>query len=281
MTELEALIDKGFEMIDDNISTKYSGKIVMEDLTRIIDGIINKGNYTSGIISSIRYEISNNGGGVSNINLNVKYHITKDQQRFVDSEVERINREIIDEGMSDFEKVKTIHDYIANNTSYSFATATTPHSAFTLFNEGKGVCQAYALAAYKMLDQAGIDNYYVTGEAYNGYKTELHAWNLVKVDGRYYHMDVTWDDPLVRGGGDIVVYDYFLISEEKLNKDHKMDANSFPKAIDKRYELRNIALEVAKDIENLTKTKIVLKYTSENNVNGQIKEVEEILIPVR
>ena len=48
-------------------------------------------------------------------------------------------------------------------------------------------------------------------------------WNMVKVDGKWYHMDVTWDDPLTSDGRPMLRYDYFLISEAKIREDHTID----------------------------------------------------------
>lgn len=233
--ELKEVIDRELKDINKNITIKYQGNLKMEELTKLIEEAFNDGSYISGVLNSISYTLSNTGS-LSSITMDVSYLHTKSQEEYIDIEVDRIIKNIIKPGMSELQKVKTIHDYIIKNSVYSEKTNTSPHSAYTLLKEGKGVCQAYALATYKLLDAAAIDNYYVTGVANDGSGSEPHAWNLVRVDGRYYHMDVTWDDPEVVGGGNVLVYDYFLISQETLYRDHLMDKNSFPKAVDKRYE---------------------------------------------
>ncbi len=95
--------------------------------------------------------------------------------------------------MSDFEKAKAVNDYIVLNTTYSENTATSPHNPYAILKEGKGVCQAYALLTYRLLKAGGMDVRYVTG-----YAGEDHAWNLVKVDGKWYHLDTTWNDPVIK-----------------------------------------------------------------------------------
>lgn len=61
------------------------------------------------------------------------------------------------------------------------------------------------------------------GEADGAYGWGDHAWNIVNIDGNYYHVDVTWDDP---DESDNINYDYFLISDEQMSTDHKWDINN-------------------------------------------------------
>ena len=67
-----------------------------------------------------------------------------------------------------------------------------------VLKEHKGVCQGYALLALKMLRELGIETLYVVGEVNTG----PHAWNLVKVDGEWYHLDTTWNDPVPDRGNE-------------------------------------------------------------------------------
>lgn len=162
------------------------------------------------------------------------YHTNKSQEEFVDSEVDRVINEIIQPTMSEFQKVKAINDWMVNKTKYSFNANTSVHAAYTLFKEGKGVCQAYALAAYRLLEKAGMEAKYVTGNA----GSENHGWNLVNVDGKWYHLDITWNDPISRTGEDTLSYKYFLISDDAIGVDHTRDDRSkaYPKATDSYYE---------------------------------------------
>ena len=82
------------------------------------------------------------------------------------------------------------------------------HQAEGALLKGTAVCSGYAKAYEAMLDAAGIPNETITGYA-GGY----HAWNLVQVDGQWYHVDTTWDDPTTQGG-DYIRYTYFLKSDK-------------------------------------------------------------------
>lgn len=86
-------------------------------------------------------------------------------------------------------------------------TGTRIYTAYGALVEGDAVCQGYALAYKLLLDKCGIDSVLVTSNEMG------HAWNLVKLDGSWYHVDVTWDDPTpnVEGGG---THKNFLRSDE-------------------------------------------------------------------
>lgn len=238
LKELGKVISSSLSASQRKIDINYRGRTSLEKLSEDVRNILrdftNNGSYEAGNIYSTRYNVSRRGSSpISKINLNVEYLTDEAQEAFVDREVSRITKSLIRPEMSDFQKLKILHDYIVNNSSYSYETKSSPHSAYTLFKEGKGVCQAYALASYKLLDAVGIDNYYVKGVA----GSENHAWNKVKLDGEWYNLDVTWDDPISASGEDILSYDYFLISDKKLAKSHRPDKNNFPPARDEKYEV--------------------------------------------
>ena len=110
-------------------------------------------------------------------------------------------------GASDFDKVLYLHNYFVKN--YTYDHTLTIRDAYTFFTEGTGVCQAYMLAFIAAADKLGIESVPVTSEVMN------HAWNLVKVDGSWYHMDVTWDDCMTIDT--FISYSYFLQSGNGLS----------------------------------------------------------------
>ena len=123
------------------------------------------------------------------------------------AEAERVVDELITSNMSDYEVVKTLHDYLVTHCDYDYRVdiGNMPfisHQAEGALLKGTAVCSGYAKAYEAMLDAAGIPNETITGFA-GGY----HAWNLVQLDGHWYHVDTTWDDPTTRGG-DYIRYTY-------------------------------------------------------------------------
>ena len=124
--------------------------------------------------------------------------------------------QVLKDGMGEEEKVKAIHDYLiyhanyVNNGDYSTAENWAYGAGGVLLHK-EGVCQSYAFAFYMMAISAGLECRFVSGTADGG----GHAWNQVKVDGKWYYIDCTWDDPV---GGGYENYKYYL--SESLWSDH-------------------------------------------------------------
>lgn len=235
-TELKSKMKTEFETFKAEISLEYDGKITLDDLSFLIKDIYSDGSYISGTLGRVTSQVVD-CGEYTQVNFSVEYRNTLEEEEFINSEVNRILKNIIKPGMSEFEKVKAVHDYIINNTRYAKDTKHSPHSAYTIFKEGKGVCQAYTLASYRLLDAIGIENYYVVGKSSNGGVWNDHSWNLLKIDGRYYNMDVTKDDPLISDGEQRLTYKNFLVSDKEFSKTHRPQRNIFPKALDSKYEV--------------------------------------------
>lgn len=87
---------------------------------------------------------------------------------------------------SDFDRLLYLHDYFVRE--YSYDDTLTIRDAHTFFTQKTGVCQAYMLALIAAAERLGIESLPVTSDAMK------HAWNLVCLDGEWYHVDLTWDD---------------------------------------------------------------------------------------
>lgn len=108
---------------------------------------------------------------------------------------------------SDYEKIKKTHDYLCNRIKYTLDGGPEKYTAYGALVEGKAVCEGYAIAFQRLMEAMGIPCYIATGVV----KGEGHAWNLVQLNGQWYHLDVTWDDQENR-----IIYNYFLISGPKM-----------------------------------------------------------------
>lgn len=203
------------------------------DIENIIDRAVNdakiRNQYIEGHLSDrkIEYEY-----GVMDAKIKVyqQYLTNPEQELIVDAEVLEILSSVNPQNMTDFQKVKFVNDYIVKNTSYSEDTEASPHSACAVVSEGKGVCQGYALLALKLLQGLGVEAKYVVGEVYTG----GHAWNLVKVDGEWYHLDTTWNDP-VPDRENTVSYKYFLMNDTQMRIDHTWIQSNYPEAKSTKY----------------------------------------------
>ncbi len=123
-----------------------------------------------------------------------------------------------------FEQEKAIHDYMVLNCAYdydNFFNDTIPWESGApegVFVHKTAVCQGYAEAFKLCMDILGIECIMVTGEA----GSESHAWNAVKLDGEWYMIDVTWDDPVPDEEGRLL-YNYFNIPDWIMKLDHTYD----------------------------------------------------------
>ena len=117
-------------------------------------------------------------------------------------------------GMSKVQIARALHDYLAQHMRYDESLK--KYDAYTAFVEGTAVCQGYTLAYGAMLKKAGIPFEYAESEAMN------HIWNLVQIDGKWYHVDVTWDDPLADKLG-YVRYHNFLASDTEIKRQEHHD----------------------------------------------------------
>ncbi|MFB6469526.1 transglutaminase domain-containing protein [Cytobacillus sp. Hz8] len=131
------------------------------------------------------------------------------------------------------DKIKDFHDYIIDHAKFDYTNyqkGTIPESSYNAYGvlvKGVGVCQGYADSMKLLLNKAKIPNYFVVGTANN----EPHAWNLVKVGSRFYHVDTTWDDPITSSGKPIKTYRYFMMNDSQMKKDHRWNPKNYPRAI--------------------------------------------------
>lgn len=151
-------------------------------------------------------------------------------QRAVRDKAEAIIKRVIKPGMTDYEKALAIHDHIIENARYDIENLTRgtlpPESSspFGVLVRGVGVCESYAKAMKLIMDRLEIPCLYVTGQA----DGEGHAWNMVAIEGRYYHIDLTWNDPVMPDGSDVLRHDYFNVTDREISVSHSWDRDAYP-----------------------------------------------------
>lgn len=144
-------------------------------------------------------------------------YLDETNQAVLDTAV-KIHDELITSDMSDYEKVKAYHDYIINTTTYS-ETGERAHSITGALLDGACVCEGYTEALDLLCYLSGIECIGVSGTGETDSAFGPHAWNKVRLGDKWYNVDVTWDDPV--SSRDILRYDYFLISDDKMAQDHE------------------------------------------------------------
>lgn len=142
--------------------------------------------------------------------------------------------ECIDESMSDFEKELALHDYLVKNCKYSQNVSQPVGSdiyrAYGALVNGDAVCNGYAEALQLLFACVGIESRFVVGTA-DGVD---HAWNLVQLDGVWYHVDSTWNDPLPDQEG-VTIHSFFNVTDTIMAKSHTWKEEKYPDALGMNY----------------------------------------------
>ncbi len=121
--------------------------------------------------------------------------------------------------MDRVEAVRTLHDYLVLQLKYDETYRSISHTPEGVMKNKTAVCDGYARTMRLLLLLTGIECDIVTGSG----RGESHAWNLVKMEDGWYHVDVTWDDPLPDVEGK-VSYGYFLKNDAHMAKDHSWES---------------------------------------------------------
>ena len=208
---------------DINTLTAYNGA----EFKKVISTL---NNFVHPYNSSNHVKISYGGDYKIGITINRAY--TQDEINEINNKVDKILNENVNNNMPPKEKIRVIHDYIIDHTEYDKLKYENKNNdtyksntAYGVLIEGYGTCNGYADAMEIFLDKMNIINYKISNEE--------HIWNLVYLDGKWYHLDLTWDDPI----SDININrdTYFLISTKTLEKindgTHTFDKNIYSEAV--------------------------------------------------
>jgi hypothetical protein len=113
----------------------------------------------------------------------------------------------IDETFTDFECVLAAHDTMIS--LYSYDSDYVIDTSYGMLKSGKGVCEAYSLLFLEVMRYCNIESFIALNIP------EKHCWNMVMLGGKWYHVDLTWDDPVTDARG-VVNHNYFLINDSEL-----------------------------------------------------------------
>ncbi len=154
----------------------------------------------------------------------------KEQVENAKSYLENIKKQMIEQTEADgtYTKIAKVHNWLIYFINYeNNETSKEQHTIYGALKNGKAVCEGYAKAFKYLMDGVGVPCVLASGEGKNSQgQTESHAWNYVQINDKWYAIDVTWDDPVVIGGGEQtkeMKYRYFLKGSEEFFKDHTED----------------------------------------------------------
>ncbi|NLM63098.1 MAG: hypothetical protein GX190_02115 [Mollicutes bacterium] len=163
------------------------------------------------------------------ITIEVDKTYSRSEIELLEKKVDEIYNAVVKDNMSTVEKIKAIHDYIINTTSYDsdrsdaiisknydYIPLYQSHKAVGPLLQNKAICGGYSDAMALFLIKMDIPNYKISNQD--------HIWNYVNLDDQWYHLDLTWDDPTLENGEELLIHDYFLLTTEELfakNNNHQ------------------------------------------------------------
>lgn len=138
--------------------------------------------------------------------------------------------------VSDYEKTLFIHDSLSQMIKYSNKNGKACHTIIGALINGQAVCDGYSKAFKYLLDQTSIESLIVSGTACNqkSLKHENHSWNMVKIGGKWCHVDLTFNTSIRIN--DYLRYDYFGLSNVQINTDHTFIENMYPRSLGNEFE---------------------------------------------
>lgn len=173
--------------------------------------------------SNVSYNVYINSGNEANYLIDE--FSSKAQIDTAMNQIEQVRTKILQNSRNNtYENIKMVHDYLVQNIEYD--TSISKENIYNVYGamvKGEAVCEGYARSFKYLMDSLGISCTLVIGKGTNSAgKTENHAWNYVQVDGNWYAIDCTWDDPVSTTGyvSESSKYRYFLKGSNDMIKDH-------------------------------------------------------------
>lgn len=163
------------------------------------------------------------------VTLKIEHIYNSNDIKLIKAKVKEIESKIWNNSMSNEDKIKEAHNYIINNSKYDKNRSDNnivkykSDTAYGTILEGYSLCGGYTDAMELFLEDMGVKSYKIS--------SENHVWNAVNLDNAWYHLDLTWDDPITTDGSDILEYNFFLITTSELNEleneQHNYDKNVY------------------------------------------------------
>ena len=163
--------------------------------------------------SSININVTNDG----KITVKTKKAYSDEEIVYIKTYIDTFINTNLNDGMTNYDKIKLFHDHIINNTIYDNEDDNDSYTAYDLLTTGESICGGYSDIMSIYLNVLGIQNYKIT--------SENHIWNLVNLDGVWYHLDMTWDDPVASDGKQYLIHNFFLISTSELHNLDRVEHN--------------------------------------------------------
>ena len=175
--------------------------------------------------TNLRTVINENG----EITIYINYLYTEEEIKEIDIKVDEIINDLITDDLDDYDKIKTIHDYIINNTKYDTIrneqndSEYESNTAYGPLFQGFATCNGYTDLMAIFLSKLGFNNYKIatTPEDLGSDSATGHIWNAIYFEDEWLHIDLTWDDPVpdpsMNEETDYLFHTYFLVTTEEMH----------------------------------------------------------------
>lgn len=232
-------------------------KLSVEQLKRILR-IAKETAVEYHYLNSYEYSFRENRVKELRLEYNVNPNLAK-------SQLEKLNNRVVEifngvsSYMDDFECLKYFHDTIINNCRYDL-NATHKDSAYGALVEGRASCQGYSRAMILLCRLKDIECIPISGKSRQNEQSAYtsHMWNMVQCNRDWYHMDVTWDDPV--GSRDSLGYNYFNLNNAAILRDHQIEpANNFFQIPEARLMWSNYFVKNDLYAENIQQAEAILR----------------------
>ena len=186
------------------------------------------------------------GHGLLSTKITMIYAYDSRKAQVLNQEIQKISEKIIrgniTEQQSEYDKVLILHDFLKQTIQYDtpqmnanvLTYSEDAHNLVGALINKKCVCEGFAKAMKYLCNMAGVECYVVTGIGSGSLGSGPHAWNVVKINGYFHHVDVTWDNQY-SDENSIPMYAYFNLDDNEISKDHTWDRTICPACPDDPY----------------------------------------------
>lgn len=225
-----SILNQGWEEFTFYCPKEY--KTCLDDIEKI--------SYDEGVLSNINNYVHpyNSYSTIKTIyddtgevTIKINYLYSDDEIKMIDKDIDKIILENTTNEMSIEQKIKSLHDFIINNTKYDSNRANDLESNYDsarilgVLYDNYAICSGYTDVMAVFLEKLNVPNFKVA--------SDTHIWNAVYINNQWKHLDLTWDDPITTSGEDVLEYSYFLVNTEDILKldtyinEHNFDKNIY------------------------------------------------------
>ncbi|WP_168193856.1 transglutaminase domain-containing protein [Lysinibacillus sp. SGAir0095] len=225
---LQETIQSSMLEYDHHFLISYRGDEI-EKLEQFVANAYYNNPMILGTVGYITYGVEKSDDGRYFLHFDIGYTTNNIEMVTIKPKFEEFYTKLDLDGKSVDEKISIIHRAVIENIEYVDGGNVRFHSAYGFFVMGEGVCQAYAIAMQMLLEKAGIESFYVVGYLSESEEHLAHAWNLVKTESGWRHIDATSNDMGTQSEEQVSLY-FYKLTDEAADQFYVWDKGFYPVA---------------------------------------------------